>query len=331
MPRKRLEDYIGSTINNRLVVGVVRWANGKGQLVVQCHCGHRAKGFRSGLARKGCRKCYLRERHQESEDRLRKLLGKVLNGRRVVGYSTVSSKIQLECKNGHCVWYTPEQASQHDCNLCVPSQEYVGRTFNGRVVVKAFGDGTLLLRCKAGHEAVCPLNSVERRRCIKCQSEWNVKHGALSHGKRPPEYGVWCRMRSRCQNPNDPIFRYYGGRGIRVCDRWQEFNQFLEDIEPRPTPNHTIERNNNDGDYTPENCRWATRKEQNLNTRRTVLIPYKGKMVPACLVADDLGINRSTFTRRLKQWGDVERAINQPVRQRGARPVQRIGARDDVH
>ena len=84
-----------------------------------------------------------------------------------------------------------------------------------------------------------------------------------------PIYNAWKTMKQRCHNPKDKDFKHYGGRGIVVCQRWHDdFSAFLADMGPRPTPLHTVERKNNDGNYEPSNCCWATRKEQNSNRKR---------------------------------------------------------------
>jgi len=86
------------------------------------------------------------------------------------------------------------------------------------------------------------------------------------------EYDAWRHMIQRCHNPNDISWKNYGGRGISVCERWRHsFDNFIEDIGPKPSFKHTLDRINNDGNYEPTNCRWATRQEQVANTRPNIL------------------------------------------------------------
>lgn len=90
-----------------------------------------------------------------------------------------------------------------------------------------------------------------------------------THGlTKTPEHVSWVSMRTRCNNPRTDHFKYWGGRGITICKRWDKFENFLEDMGLRPTPKHTLDRRNNEGNYCKSNCRWATVTEQNNNQRR---------------------------------------------------------------
>lgn len=103
----------------------------------------------------------------------------------------------------------------------------------------------------------------------------HVTHGA----SQTSLYKVWKAMRQRCNNPNDKNFAWYGGRGIRVCERWSEFSVFESDMGHTYEPGLTIDRIDNDGDYSPQNCRWATMTEQRFNRANTIRIQTpKGEM-----------------------------------------------------
>lgn len=94
----------------------------------------------------------------------------------------------------------------------------------------------------------------------------NFQHGHNRVGKRTPEYRAWVGMKTRCYNPNEEAWERYGGRGIKVCERWlNSFENFLKDMGRKPSSQHSLDRVNNDGHYNPYNCRWATRREQCLN------------------------------------------------------------------
>ena len=101
-------------------------------------------------------------------------------------------------------------------------------------------------------------------------TEKRVKHGHARAVNRHPLYSTWNSMKDRCRNPRNPKYRLYGGRGIRVCSRWEDFVAFLADMGTKPSPKHSIDRIDNDGNYEPGNVRWATPHQQNRNRRRSV-------------------------------------------------------------
>lgn len=99
-------------------------------------------------------------------------------------------------------------------------------------------------------------------------SDGRVKHGLAPRHNKPPEFGIWCKMRERCNNPKNSSFKNYGARGITVCERWENnFDSFLADMGKRPSADHTIERKNNNEGYGPHNCTWILRKDQGKNRR----------------------------------------------------------------
>lgn len=136
------------------------------------------------------------------------------------------------------------------------------------------------------------------------------KHGMV----KSSEYCAWLNMLARCFNPGRTEFPNYGGRGITVCERWQNsFQAFYEDMGPRPGKGFSLDRINNEGNYCKENCRWTTSKVQLRNKRNTQILSYNGRSQPLMTWAEELGLNRSTLFYRLKLGWSVERALTEPV------------------
>lgn len=139
----------------------------------------------------------------------------------------------------------------------------------------------------------------------------NHKHGDARHGRaRATEYSIWSMMIQRCNNPNHPPYPSYGGRGISVCARWLKYEAFLEDVGRRPSPDLTLDRIDNNGNYEPGNIRWATRKEQARNRRSSHLITAFGTTATMAEWVDKTGINQGTLSSRLNRYGwTIERSL----------------------
>jgi len=133
------------------------------------------------------------------------------------------------------------------------------------------------------------------------------------------EYYSWRGMRERCNNPNNAAYHRYGGRGIKVCARWHDFALFLQDMGTRPTEKHTLDRENVNGNYELGNCRWATKGEQVRNMRTTVRVQYQGKEMLLLDLVEQMGINRSTVDRRLRNGWSIDEALSVPVRKQRPR------------
>ena len=123
-------------------------------------------------------------------------------------------------------------------------------------------------------------------------------------------YMTWNGMKARCLNKKDKTYHRYGGRGITVCERWMKFKNFFADMGEKPV-GLTLERINNNGNYEPGNCRWATAFDQNRNQRRTVNITFDGKTMCQTDWADHLGMGHRGLAWRLKHW-PLEKALTSP-------------------
>lgn len=211
-------------------------------------------------------------------------------------------------------------------------QDLTGQRF-GRLVIDGYagvrgagrGQTIWLCRCDCGSTTSVAAGHLRCGHTRSCGCLRTGPPASKTHGKRrTPEYGTWSKMVQRCINPRDRAFVYYGGRGIGVCDRWrQSFEAFLADVGPRPSPNHSIDRINNDGHYEPSNVRWATDLEQGRNTRRKRVVTFKGREM--CLAEAIIlsGISQSTVEGRLRKgWPEKDALTTPPVR--GKRPTCRM-------
>ena len=130
-------------------------------------------------------------------------------------------------------------------------------------------------------------------------------------------HNIWLSMRERCHRVKHPYYKDYGGRGISICEEWDDFSKFREWANTNGYSDElTIDRVDNNGDYEPNNCRWVTIKEQQNNRRNNRIIEYKGEKYTLTELAEKIGMNKTTLKERLNMRWSVEDAVKRPVRLR---------------
>lgn len=137
----------------------------------------------------------------------------------------------------------------------------------------------------------------------RLSKERNTRHGHCADYVSSKTYQTWQNMHKRCYSKSDNRYADYGGRGITVCERWAKFENFLADMGEPPTSHHSIERQDNNGNYTPENCVWASKPVQMKNRRNAYLITHEGQTKNLCDWAVERNIKPDTIAARLKQYG----------------------------
>lgn len=178
------------------------------------------------------------------------------------------------------------------------------------------GQRRFLCQCECGTERILASQSLRTGHSKSCGCNANVKHGHARNDERSRAYMSYQAMKNRCYNPNDPFYADYGGRGIKVCERWQSFRAFLEDMG-EPPPGLTLDRVDNAGNYEKDNCRWATRAQQSSNRRvrkDAALIKHLGVMKPIYLWAQEYRLDSYRLRWRLNAGWSIEKALNTPVR-----------------
>ncbi len=186
--------------------------------------------------------------------------------------------------------------------------DYTGQTFGRLTAVRMierdpkWNAHRWLFKCACGGEHVASITLVRRGNTSSCGCLFTERMVArnTTHGlSKRPEYKIWKDMRARCSNPNDSDFHNYGGRGIKVCERWDDFAHFFTDMGPRP-PSGTVERKDVNGDYEPDNCIWDTWEAQANNKRTNVNLTMDGKTQSLTRWCRHYGIERRKVSYRLR-------------------------------
>jgi len=199
----------------------------------------------------------------------------------------------------------------------IKAADRVGQSF-GRLTVLAVvrrdshGHAIMACYCECGEGvevSIGDLVTEHTRSCGCLKKDSLTTHGLCGSS----EYRTWANMLDRCINSNTPRYYDYGGRGIIVCDSWLKFENFYADMGNRPSPEHSIDRIDNNGPYCKDNCRWATVVEQNNNTRRTRTLTHNGRTQSLSQWASELGITHQALSDRLGRLGwSVDKALTTP-------------------
>ena len=200
-------------------------------------------------------------------------------------------------------------------------QAFVGEKRNHLTAIRFVGmsnrQQVWLFACACGGTTVTTKDNVLRghTQSCGCWLEKCRRTNRITHGlSRSPTHIAWKAMIGRCRNPNNERWEYYGGRGIHVCQRWLNFENFLADMGEKPAGTSLDRHPNNDGNYEPGNCRWATVTEQARNRRSNRPITFRGVTMLMCEWAEEIGLAQRTLQRRIYQGWTIERALTQPLR-----------------
>ena len=173
-------------------------------------------------------------------------------------------------------------------------------------------------RCSCGAETVVQASHLNSGRIKSCGC-YN-RDRSTSHGRRRTRaYKIWDGMIQRCTNPSATGYEYYGGRGIQVCEAWLIFEAFHADMGDPPSNDHSLDRRDNDGPYSPDNCRWATKVEQHNNRSDNHLLTYNGQSMTVAEWVRQTGLSKDTILKRLKRGWSVDRTLGTPVIETGRR------------
>jgi hypothetical protein len=194
--------------------------------------------------------------------------------------------------------------------------DITGQRFNALTVLEYIGNRRWRCRCDCGQETVVFSTNIRRGHTTSCGCAWLksiTKHGESG----TVEHKTWRDIIRRCTDPDCPGWPGYGGRGITVCDRWQGsdgFDYFLKDMGRRPDGRMSIDRIDNDGPYSPENCRWANYMVQENNSRNNRRLSYGGRTQTISQWTRELGFPATLLYQRISRKWSVERALTTPVR-----------------
>lgn len=169
-------------------------------------------------------------------------------------------------------------------------------------------------QCKCSKISIVSGSYLKSGRTRSCGC--GVDEARYSHRmSKTKEHRIWMAIKERCYYEKYKQYKDYGGRGIKVCDRWLEsFENFYEDMGSRPSDNHSIDRKDNDGNYCKENCEWKTKKEQANNTSSNIIITYNNKTQTLMQWSEELSLSYSALQLRLSRGWSIEKTLSTPIK-----------------
>lgn len=278
--KHNVNDYIGKKFGLLTVIGqsqkTSRYSN---RFDFQCDCGNVISECPGRVLyghKKSCGKCRKRNTSYELEQKITNSIGMKFGKLTIIGVSHKNGSgknyAKCKCECGNIIDVLPNSLFNNQSKSC---------------------------GCSKSNNSILANN--------KSTSSGNYKDGRTKHLL----YGTWHQMINRCENPKSKHYDRYGGRGIKVCDEWHDFWSFVkwsESVGGRPN-GYTIDRIDNDGNYCPENCRWADWETQTSNKSSNRYITYNGKTQTIQQWSIDAGLNEQTLTNRINRGWSIERAL----------------------
>lgn len=317
----RFQDITGRVYTRLTVLGYV----GDRKWLCQCKCGKTRIVRKDSLTQKAVTSCGCLKLEKRSKPIVD--IGGHRFGRLVAQRYVGKSSWECLCDCGKLTVVTLHRLKVGDTTSCgcymrehmsrIRSAKLLGQRFGRLVVIEKLGVGSggnrWLCRCDCGntHEAgTGGLRNGGIQSCGCLQRELVAKRSTTHGMRKTTEYRIWTHIKQRCYSKANKDYYKYGARGIYVCDRWlNSFENFYHDMGPRPSDKHSIDRIDNDGPYSPGNCRWATARQQANNRKNNVRIKHNGEIKTVSQWARHFNVRRDFLANRLAQGQSLEEII----------------------
>lgn len=302
-------NLVGQRFGKLVVVSFAGYAKGRGQWNCKCDCGNDFVAHTSALRSGNTTSCRCKV------DLTGQRFGQLVVTKFAHQEKGKNSYWECLCDCGNTTVVLSTNLTSGGTKSCGHIKSLIGQRF-GRLVVESLAFVEVYsywnCKCDCGNTVIVRQNSITTGNTQSCGCLW--EESKIVHGKKDHVlYSTWSTMLYRCENPKYKRYKDYGGRGITVCERWHDINNFIEDMGPKPTSKHQLDRIDVNGNYEPGNCRWATVKENMRNTRANRYISYEGKTLSLVEWAEITGLDSRLIARRLDDGWTIHEALSAPV------------------